>query len=554
MSFFHGVRASEIATAITPPIEQGASLTVAFGTAPQHLAKRPAGANKPVLCYSYAEFVEQFGWSEDFDKYTLCEVAYSQFVLYGYAPVVFVNVLDKKHTKTSELKLEGVNSVGAVINKPVLLDTFSAEVRSSAIETLAEVTDYDLVEDVDDEIYTISLKKTFSAPIEVTYILDGENVSESKTSAEFPIEISNEATGIKLSAEVERATKLTLGEDYKIEYNDEGELEFEVLAEEKVPDDVVFASFKEYDSSLVEGADIIGGVDLVTDKLAGLELVEEIFPKFRLVPSIIIAPKYSQEVGVAAAMKAKCTGINGVFRAVAIADLPTSTIKSYTNAAEYKNLKNLVDASLIVCYPKLSLDGKQFYMSTQLASLMYKVDYEEGDDMPYYSPSNHQLQCDSTVLEDGTEKLLSLEQANYLNSQGISTAINFSNGWCFWGNRTSLYPSSSDVKDIFIAVRRFFGWFENNLILSYFQKVDQPTNRRLIDNLVNSINIYLNGLAAKGAVLPGSHIEFKEADNPTTDLLSGKITFHIYITPPIPAEEIHFKVEYDVSNLSNLFS
>ena len=282
--------------------------------------------------------------------------------------------------------------------------------------------------------------------------------------------------------------------------------------------------------------------------------MEEIYPKFRLVPTILIAPKFSQNVEVAAVMKAKCTGINGVFRAIALVDLPTAEIANYTNAAEYKNQHNLVDENLVVCYPKVSLDGKQFYMSTQLASLMCRTDYYLGDEIPYYSPSNQNMQIDSTVMADGTEKLFSLAQANYLNSQGISTALNFSNGWVFWSNRTGCYPSVTDVKDSFIAVRRFFSWYNNHLILTYFQQVDSPINRRLIDNLINSEQIFLNGLQAKGVILGGGEIEFREGDNPTTDLLNGKIEFHVNITPAIPAEEIHFKLEYDVSGLQSLFN
>jgi len=470
--------------------------------------------------------------------------------------VVFVNVLnlDKHYTETA-MKLSGVNAGAVTLTNPVILPTFKAEVRGAAVDVeLIENTDYEVVEDTDEEVYTVNLLKTFSEAIKVSYTLDGEAVEEVHTPDSFPIEIDAGATNLKLKISVVPVTTLIAGEDYKIGYNEDGVAEFEILKPARVPADEVYVSFHEADAGKVTSADIIGRVNSLTDELEGLELVESVFPKFRLVPSILIAPKYSQEVGVAAVMKAKCTGINGVFRAIAIVDLPTDEIKSYTNAAEYKNLKNLADTSLIVCYPKVSLDGKQFFLSTQLAGLMNKVDYERGDDMPYWSPSNQQLQCDSSVMADGTEKIFSLSQANYLNSQGIATALNFSNGWCFWGNCTGLYPSSTDVKDVFISVRRMFNWLANNLILSYFQKVDNPMNRRLIDNLVNSINLYMNGLAAKGAVLPGSHVEFTEAENPTTDLLNGKIKFHIYYTPPIPAQDINFVIEYDVSNLQSLFA
>ena len=46
---------------------------------------------------------------------------------------------------------------------------------------------------------------------------------------------------------------------------------------------------------------------------------------------------------------------------------------------------------------------------------------------------------------------------------------------------------------------------------------------------------------------------FNEKENPTTDLLSGKIYFHIFWLPPIPAEEIDFAVEIDPDYFSTLF-
>ena len=52
----------------------------------------------------------------------------------------------------------------------------------------------------------------------------------------------------------------------------------------------------------------------------------------------------------------------------------------------------------------------------------------------------------------------------------------------------------------------------------------------------------------------GGRVEFLEEENTTTDLLSGKAKFHIYLTPPSPAKELDFVLEYDVSYLENIFA
>ena len=147
----------------------------------------------------------------------------------------------------------------------------------------------------------------------------------------------------------------------------------------------------------------------------------------------------------------------------------------------------------IVCWPKIKLGDDVFHLSTPLIGLMNKID-AGNDDTPYESPSNKTLQMNACVLSSGKEIDLGLEQANYLNGQGIVTALNWTGGWRAWGNRTGAYPANTDVKDAFIAVRRMFDWIGNEFILTFWQKVDKPITRRLIKTIVNSYNIRSNGL------------------------------------------------------------
>ena len=46
---------------------------------------------------------------------------------------------------------------------------------------------------------------------------------------------------------------------------------------------------------------------------------------------------------------------------------------------------------------------------------------------------------------------------------------------------------------------------------------------------------------------------FEQADNSTTDLMDGKVTWHVYVTPPQAARELTFTLEYDPSYLETLF-
>lgn len=279
----------------------------------------------------------------------------------------------------------------------------------------------------------------------------------------------------------------------------------------------------------------------------GMESIEQCLTLFGTVPDLICAPGFSSSTTVAAVMATKAGAINGMFKAKALIDISSATdgATSYSDAIPLKNSSNFVDTDEIVCWPMVKLGDHTFHLSTQLAGLMAQVD-SSNEGCPYESPSNKALQCDAMVLEGGAEVNLTLAQANMLNSNGIVTALNFMGGWTAWGNYDACYPGNTDVKDYFIPVSRMFGWAGNTLIRTYWSKLDKPMNRRLIDTILDSTNIWFNGLTGKGYLL-GARAEMVESENPLTNLMAGIIKIHIYMTPPSPAQEIDFVLEYNAS-------
>ena len=61
-----------------------------------------------------------------------------------------------------------------------------------------------------------------------------------------------------------------------------------------------------------------------------------------------------------------------------------------------------------------------------------------------------------------------------------------------------------------------------------------------------------NGLAALQYILRGS-VSFRESENSTTDLLDGIAKFHVLVSPPPPARDIDFIMEYDAEAMTVLF-
>ena len=479
MAYKHGVYVSEQPTSIVPPVRVSAGLPVFIGTAPVNQTDI-TNVNKPVLCYSYKEAVEAFGFSKDFKNFTLCEAIYSQFALFNVAPVVLINVLDAND---------------------------HSEIQTPVTKTF-----------VDDKI-TTSKQGIIPATVTVTSSDD--------------------------------ATTYVANTDYITSFNDDGLVVITRLSTGAIAENAsVKVGYTYLSPSEVATDDIIGGID-VNGNASGLELINSIFPLFRLVPGQIVVPKYSTNPAVAAVMRAKASNINQHFRAISVVDIDTMNVKKYTDAPAWKNNNNYVSTYEVACYPKVKLGDDVFHLSTQMAGLICQTD-GLNEDIPYVSPSNKSLQCNSAVLDDGKEIWLAPDQAAFLNGEGIVTALNFVGGWKAWGNRTTIYPSVTDPKDAFIPLRRMFNWIGNTLTLTFWQKLDSPINRRLIETILDSANIWLNGLSARQFIL-GGRVEFREDENPTTDLMDGIIRFHVYVTPPTPAREIDFILEYDPEYLKTLF-
>ncbi|BBF42004.1 phage tail sheath monomer [Lachnospiraceae bacterium KM106-2] len=308
---------------------------------------------------------------------------------------------------------------------------------------------------------------------------------------------------------------------------------------------------KSIDPSKVTESDIIGGYDTVTGKETGCELVRHVYPMFNMTPGLLLAPGWTQNQNVAAALELKTDNINGYFKASCIVDLDTHTATKYTDCEAQKKSKALTSPNTIVVWPMAKVGDKKYYYSALYAALIAYVD-ASNDDVPNLSPSNKLIGVTAAVLEDGTEVTLDTQQANVLNSVGIVTLLNDA-GWRTWGNNTACYPENTDPKDRWICCRRFFSWWGNSFILTYKEKVDDPANFRLIESVVDAENIRGNSYVQQGK-MAGAKIEYSEQDNPIEDVLNGKIQFYQHIAPYTPAEDIINVLEFDPTMIKNALS
>lgn len=338
------------------------------------------------------------------------------------------------------------------------------------------------------------------------------------------------------------------GTDYTAEFDTDGSLLINLIEGGKGASAAsITVAGNVIDPSMVTMQEIIGAYNASTGKETGLELIRQVYPKLGVVPGLILAPGWSHMPEVGIALMAKAANINGVFKATALLDLDTTKAVKYTDCKTVKEESGYTSAAAYPLWPCVKVGQYIFAMSAIVGALIAYTD-AENDDVPSLSPSNKMLGVTGICLADGTEITLDQDQGSTVNTYGVTTAISV-NGWRLWGNYTGAYPSSGDAKDIWLPVRRMFNWHGNTFIQTYFDKVDDPMNHVLIESIIDSENIRCAAYAPDKWA--GAEMQYLSSDNPTTDILAGKITFRQRIAPYTPAQEIGNILSYDTDMLKS---
>lgn len=166
MAYQHGIKVLEAETRLTTPINGTSALQVIFGTSP--INQVPEGkANQLVIAYSFAEAVEQLGYSEDYEKYTLCQSMDANFRHFNIAPIIFCNVLDpKKHKKKNDTQT--ISCIGGEATIPIegiLLDSIVVKTGETLLQQ-----EVDYITSFDDNgfvIITMTDKEHASATLQI---------------------------------------------------------------------------------------------------------------------------------------------------------------------------------------------------------------------------------------------------------------------------------------------------------------------------------------------------------------------------------------------------
>lgn len=315
----------------------------------------------------------------------------------------------------------------------------------------------------------------------------------------------------------------------------------------------VLVSYDRANPAAVTTAQVIGTTDASGNR-TGMQALRESATLFGFTPKLLIAPGFSTLPSVVAAM----ASLAGRLRAHALVDAPVGTPLATAIAgrgpAGSINF-NVADKRVDLCYPYVRVfdpaAGAEALepLSQHVAALIASVDDAEGY---HVSPSNHTL--DGVI---GLERPIGFDlrdpnsEANQLNAAGITTVINaFGTGFRLWGNRSSAFPGSTHP-EVFIPVQRTADVIAESIEQSVMNRQDQPIDDALIDSIKEDVNSFIRTLVARGALIDGE-CRFDPAQNPTTEIAAGHLTFDYDFMPPPPLERVTLRSTIDIQRLGAL--
>lgn len=285
-------------------------------------------------------------------------------------------------------------------------------------------------------------------------------------------------------------------------------------------------------------ANIVGGVNATTGDYEGAQIFLGAESAVGHAPRILCAPGYThQRPGdTANSVVKELAKIANRIRAVVVADGPNTTdADAITYRGDFGTVANgehrvfIVDPNVKVA-TESGIEVEP--ASARVAGMIARTDHERGF---WWSPSNQGV---AGIV--GTKRAVDFQlgdteaRANKLNENEVATIIR-QDGFRLWGNRTA----SSDPKWAFLSVVRTADMINDSLLRAHLWAVDKNITKTYIEDVTNSVQGYLDGLKAQGAILGGSIWADEEANTPEA-IAAGKIYFNFDFTPPMPAEHIVF--------------
>lgn len=308
------------------------------------------------------------------------------------------------------------------------------------------------------------------------------------------------------------------------------------------------------DPTLVDGADLIGGVD-EGGRRTGMQAFLDCYNLVGQEPQHLLAPEFSTAATVATALAA----IGAKLRAFDLRTAPLGT--TVQQAIEGRGPAGTINfntsgARTVLCAPWVeaidpSTGGTRLRpLDVLLAGAWARAIRDHGY---WYGCSNWQL-LSAVGLERPITAGIGDEstEANQLNAQGIVTvSALYGRGLRSWGNRSAAWPADSHPRT-FLAVRLCADVIHKSLERVLINYLDQPLTVALAEYIIETGNLFIRDQVGRGALIDAQWL-LERARNPVDQLALGILRPTLRMMPPPPLERIEIQSELDLTLLSALY-
>lgn len=336
-------------------------------------------------------------------------------------------------------------------------------------------------------------------------------------------------------------------EDFTVDYD----YDTKTVIIESIDDGVsgqVQATYDEIDPAALLATDIIGS-KTENGAYTGLAAVALVYQQLNLIPNLIVAPGWSEQPTVYAAMIKAASKINGHWDAMVYADIPvhdSTAVDTIALAIKWKEDNGYTSEASKVFWPQMQcVNGNNYHLSTIGAWRTMLVDASH-DGIPMETPSNKAVPARCQAFGSSTNLGFDQSEANTLNENGITTVVFWGGRWVLWGPHTAAYKYG-DVKDkrvVFDNNIRMMMYISNSFQLEHAATIDQPMTRAVADTIRNREQEKLDALVSIGALIGTPTVEYRDSDNSTSEIMEGNFVWNMQATQTPPFKSGTLRVAY----------
>ena len=476
--------------------DESEGVIVYVGTAPVQQLALASGesypVNKPILCNNIAEAKAAFGYSEDWEKYTLCEAMYVHFEQNGVGPLVFINVLDPTkadHKNTTAVTGDKTPANGRIVipsAEDIILESVVIKTKDQTPVTKVKGTDYNIA-------YNMDKKQIVIEEID---------------------------TGLGTSA-------LTV-EYYTIKPS--GVTSSDVIG---TTDDMGL------NTGLFCIRDVYPATGAIPSYLGA--------PGFSSTPTIHSAMYQVSK---------KVNGHWDVYMFADLPLLNGSTPLTLATVATYKEGNGYNKENETVFFPMaLGTDNKKYHLSV-LAAAIFQGLLIQNEGIPYMVASNNACAIIQNLYMGATNtgRLYDDELINkWLNSKGIASACFTAGRWCIWGCHSAQFsPDNATQINVSETNMMMLFYVSNDFQARRSRDVDKPMTANDIKTIIAEEQTRIDALKSIGALIKGD-VRLNTDAQAQADIINGDFSFVFDLTPTPIARSLKAIVNWTDEGFATYF-